>query len=121
MSSFVDPDDGDMSQYMASLDRVLRLQPQVIHPGHGPMVENGTELIRKYIAHRLEREQQIIATARGRGPTAPMELVEVIYAAYPQALHPLAARSVQAHLDKLVREGRATRTAVNDEPRYAIP
>jgi hypothetical protein len=55
------------------------------------------------------------------GLVAPLEVVPEIYAAYPVALHPAASRSVEAHLDKLAAEGRATRVVVEGEPRYRIP
>jgi glyoxylase-like metal-dependent hydrolase (beta-lactamase superfamily II) len=120
MTSFVDPDDGDMRLYMESLQRVLALRPRVIHPGHGPRSDDGTALIRQYIAHRLEREEQIVVALRGRGPRTPMELVVEIYSAYPAVLHPLAARTVQAHLDKLVHDGLAARSGDGSEPRYTL-
>jgi glyoxylase-like metal-dependent hydrolase (beta-lactamase superfamily II) len=122
MTTVINPPDGDMTDYMASLQRVLALRPRVVHPGHGPAIENGVEVIEQYIAHRLEREAQVEDAVRRRGePTAPIDIVPEIYAAYPQALHAVAARSVEAHLDKLVRDGRAHRVAGGDPPRYAVP
>ena len=120
MTSFIDPDDGDMSLYMTSLQRVLSLRPRVVHPGHGPRDDDGEALIRQYIAHRHEREQQVAEALRDRGERSPMDIVAEIYAAYPPALHPLAARTVQAHLDKLVRDGRAARSTARDGPRYTL-
>jgi glyoxylase-like metal-dependent hydrolase (beta-lactamase superfamily II) len=120
MTTVINPPDGDMVDYMESLRRVLALRPAVIHPGHGRTIEDGIATIEQYIAHRLEREQQVADAVRRRGaPTAPIDVVPEIYAAYPQALHAFAARSVQAHLDKLVRDGRATR-ADGDPPRYVV-
>ena len=122
MTTVINPPDGDMSDYMESLQRVLALRPRIIHPGHGPGIENGVEVIEQYIAHRLEREAQVEDAVRRRGePTAPIDVVPEIYAAYPQALHAFAARSVQAHLDKLVRDGRARRVGDGDPPRYVVP
>jgi glyoxylase-like metal-dependent hydrolase (beta-lactamase superfamily II) len=122
MTTVINPPDGDMTDYMASLQRVLALRPRLIHPGHGPPIENGVEVIERYIAHRLEREAQVEDAVRRRGePTAPIDVVPEIYAAYPQALHAVAARSVQAHLDKLVRDGRAHRAGGGDPPRYVVP
>jgi glyoxylase-like metal-dependent hydrolase (beta-lactamase superfamily II) len=120
MTSVIAPDEGDMGHYMESLQRVLELTPQVIHPGHGPRVDDGTALIREYIDHRLEREHQVINAARGRGPLPPIALVEEIYSAYPPALHSLAALSVQSHLDKLVRDGRARRDETPEGPIYTV-
>jgi glyoxylase-like metal-dependent hydrolase (beta-lactamase superfamily II) len=122
MTTVVNPPDGDMTDYMASLLRVLALRPRRIHPGHGGGIEDGVAVIERYIAHRLEREAQVEDAVRRRGAaTAAIDIVPEIYAAYPEALHPVAARSVQAHLDKLVREGRARRVAGGDAPRYAVP
>ncbi len=120
MTTVISPPDGDMTDYMASLQHVLALRPAVIHPGHGRVIEDGVATIEQYIAHRLEREAQVAEAVRRRGAaTAPIDVVPEIYAAYPEALHAWAARSVQAHLDKLVREGRATRIE-GDPPRYVV-
>lgn len=122
MTTVINPPDGDMSDYMRSLQRILALRPRLIHPGHGRTIENGVAVIEEYIAHRLEREAQVEDAVRRRGaPTAPIDVVPEIYAAYPEALHAAAARSVQAHLDKLVRDGRARRLAGDGEPRYVVP
>ncbi len=122
MTSVVNPPDGDMAAYMASLERVRALRPRVIHPGHGPRVDDAMALIEEYISHRLAREAEVERAVRERGGlVAPIDVVPEIYAAYPVALHPAASRSVEAHLDKLAAEGRATRTVVDGAPRYRIP
>jgi glyoxylase-like metal-dependent hydrolase (beta-lactamase superfamily II) len=122
MTTVINPPDGDMSDYMDSLQRVLALRPRLIHPGHGGTIENGVAAIEEYIAHRLEREAQVEDAVRRRGEaTAPIDVVPQIYAAYPRELHVWAARSVQAHLDKLVRDGRARRAGDGDPPRYTVP
>jgi glyoxylase-like metal-dependent hydrolase (beta-lactamase superfamily II) len=122
MTTVISPPDGDMGAYMESLQRVLALRPRVIHPGHGATISDGTAVIERYIAHRREREAQVAAAVQRRGgPTAPLDVVPEIYAAYPPALHAFAARSVQAHLDKLVRDGRAIRVEDGDPPRYVVP
>lgn len=121
MTTVINPPDGDMTAYMASLERIRELRPSVIHPGHGTRVDDAAALIDDYITHRREREAQVERAARSRGEqVAPADLVPEIYAGYPQGLYALAARSVEAHLDKLAREGRATRIEVNGEPRYTI-
>ena len=122
MTSVVNPPDGDMAAYMASLERVRRLRPRVIHPGHGPRVDDAMALIEEYISHRQAREAEVELAVRERGGlVAPIDVVPEIYAAYPVALHPAASRSVEAHLDKLAAEGRATRAVVDGAPRYRIP
>ena len=121
MTTVINPPDGDMTQYMASLQRIRELAPSVIHPGHGPRVKDAATLIDDYIAHRRDREAQVERAARDRGgPVRPAELVPEIYAGYPEGLYPLAARSVEAHLDKLVREGRVRREMAVDGPVYTV-
>jgi glyoxylase-like metal-dependent hydrolase (beta-lactamase superfamily II) len=103
-------DTGDLLDYMSSLERVLAEVPRRIYPAHGPLIEDGPAKIREYIDHRLEREQQILATLEP-GPMAAMEIVKIVYAAYPEVLHPAAGQSVTQHLLKLEREKRVTRSA----------
>jgi glyoxylase-like metal-dependent hydrolase (beta-lactamase superfamily II) len=123
-TSVVHPGDGDMSDYMDSLRRVQALQPRTILPGHGERVDDAAALIDEYIAHRLERERQVVAAAQGRPEFTPMDLVPTLYAGYPTDVYPLAAWTVQAHLDKLVRDGVIDRVdggSETDPPRYLAP
>lgn len=120
-TSVVHPGEGDMTDYLELLRRVQALQPLTILPGHGEQVDDAGALIHEYIAHRLEREAQVLAAAQGRPAFTPMDLVPAIYAAYPVDVYPLAAWTVQAHLDKLVRDGRIDRVdsgSESDPPRY---
>jgi glyoxylase-like metal-dependent hydrolase (beta-lactamase superfamily II) len=104
---------GDLSHYMRSLERLLAEAPAAIYPAHGPRIADGTAAIRAYIDHRLERERQILdALARGRSRIR--DIVEIIYADYPEALHAPAQHSVCSHLIKLEREARVARTG--DDP-----
>jgi glyoxylase-like metal-dependent hydrolase (beta-lactamase superfamily II) len=104
------PPEGNLAQYMASLQRLLDLDPQVILPAHGPLIANPRELLLQYIAHRQEREQQVLA-GLASGPATVDALVESIYADVDRALHPMAALSLTSHLYKLESEGRVTRVA----------
>jgi endoribonuclease LACTB2 len=97
---------GDLGAYLASLARLLALRPGRIYPAHGPVIEDGVAKLREYIAHRQEREAQILAVLAD-GPAPVMEIVRSVYAAYPEALHAAAAQSTTQHLRKLEREGRA--------------
>jgi glyoxylase-like metal-dependent hydrolase (beta-lactamase superfamily II) len=101
-------DTGDLLDYMRSLERVLAESPGRIYPAHGPLIEDGPAKIREYLEHRLEREREIVA-ALGRGPMRVMEIVKIVYAAYPEVLHAAAAQSVTQHLLKLEREQRVSR------------
>jgi glyoxylase-like metal-dependent hydrolase (beta-lactamase superfamily II) len=99
---------GDLAAYLRSLARLLEERPRAIYPAHGPRIADGTAKIREYVAHRLEREREILA-ALGDGLTRIGAIVKRIYAAYPEALHAPAASSVAAHLRKLEDEGRVVR------------
>ena len=104
-TSFIDPPDGDLTAYLASLRTMLELHPRTIYPGHGPVVPNAPAKLHEYLAHRAEREEQVLA-GLAAGDALVSELVARIYAGYPPEVHALAARSVTAHLLKLQREGR---------------
>lgn len=100
---------GDLGDYMRSLEKMLAAGPIRIYPAHGPVIEDGVGKLREYIAHRHERERQILE-ALADGPSDVMGIVRRVYAAYPAHLHGAAAQSVTQHLRKLEGEGRAART-----------
>ena len=100
--------DGDMRAYMASLERLAAVDAAVLYPGHGPVLGEPRRVVAEYIAHRREREEQVLAALTAGDPT-PAAIVARVYADVDRALHPAAERSVRAHLDKLVAEGRVTR------------
>lgn len=99
---------GDLGLYLASLRRLLAEPPGRIYPAHGPCVADGHAKLREYLAHRQQREDQILA-ALGSSPEAVPEIVRRVYTDVPAVLHAAAAHSVTAHLVKLEREGRARR------------
>ncbi len=103
-------DTGDLHAYMRSLERVLAEAPRRIYPAHGPLIEDGPAKIREYIAHRNDREREILAALQ-RKSMAVTEIVRIVYAAYPEVLYPAAGQSVTQHLLKLERENRVTREA----------
>lgn len=113
-TSFIDPPDGDLVRYVRSLRRMLELDPATIYPGHGPVVLDGRAKLEEYLEHRREREDEIRA-ALAEAPHTIGRLVTAIYAAYPPEVHPLAARSVLAHLLKLEREGKVERTGSSED------
>jgi glyoxylase-like metal-dependent hydrolase (beta-lactamase superfamily II) len=96
---------GDVTAYLASLERILKLDPWAMLPAHGPVIDRPVELLREYIEHRALRERQVLAALRS-GLTTPDEMVARIYPALATALVPVARESVLAHLVKLEREGR---------------
>ena len=104
-TSVISPPDGDMTDYMASLRRLLERDDRMLLPAHGAPVEDPKALVRAFIAHRQEREQGIldcISQGRGRIP----EMVEVMYTDVPKELHNAAGRSVFAHLLHMYETGR---------------
>jgi len=102
------PPEGDLADYLASLRRLLTLDIKLILPGHGPAIVRPRELVEGYIQHREEREAQVLA-GLAAGDRTIDDLVARIYAAVDSALHPAAALSVTAHLEKLERAGRVAR------------
>ena len=108
------PPEGDLADYLASLRRLLTLDLTVILPAHGPAVTQPHALLDQYIAHRLDREGQVL-TGLAAGRRTIDALVAVIYADVDPALHPVAALSVHAHLLKLLREGRVVRVSSTTE------
>lgn len=115
-TSVIDPPDGDLRDYVASLRRMLALAPPGLYPGHGPVVSDGVAKLREYLEHREEREREVLA-GLGGGPRTPLGLVPEIYAAYPREVYPIAARSVLAHLLKLEAEGKVRRL---DDPALEV-
>jgi len=102
---------GDIGEYIASLRRLLKYRVRLICPGHGPLVRQPQRKIRELIAHRLEREKQVLSCLR-HGKRRVAELVAQIYPELDQRLAELARLQVAAHLEKLVHEGKV---AVFDE------
>ncbi|MGQ0525271.1 MAG: MBL fold metallo-hydrolase [Betaproteobacteria bacterium] len=102
----ISPSDGDMQAYLASLERLLALEITAIAPGHGHVIETPHEEARRLIAHRLRREQKVIDAFAWKNPATLDELLPVVYSDTPERLHPVARRSLHAHLIKLQRESR---------------
>jgi glyoxylase-like metal-dependent hydrolase (beta-lactamase superfamily II) len=107
-TTFIDPPDGDLAKYLATLERLLALAPRTIYPGHGPVVLDAKAKLREYVQHRTERERQIMESLEA-GPRNVDDLVAAIYVDYPPEARPLAARSVTAHLLKLEAGGKAAK------------
>jgi glyoxylase-like metal-dependent hydrolase (beta-lactamase superfamily II) len=103
----IDPSEGDMTDYLGSLARLLARPATTLLPAHGPAITDGPNKLREYIAHRTMREDRVVAALASRASATLDELVPEVYADTPRALWKIAARSLRAHLDKLVREGRA--------------
>lgn len=106
----VEPRDGDMTAYLASLERMGGEDPSLLLPAHGAPLRDPAATLAHYVRHRLERERKVLAALEAHGASAtPSELVPVAYDDAPPLVWPLAALSTEAHLLKLEREGRVRR------------
>jgi glyoxylase-like metal-dependent hydrolase (beta-lactamase superfamily II) len=112
-TSVIRPPDGDMTDYLRSLERLLGFKISLILPGHGPLVGKPEAKIKEYIEHRLMREKQVIEALR-KGRESIGAITEMIYVEVSGPLKNVAEFSVQAHLIKLIQEGRVK----NDDGRY---
>jgi glyoxylase-like metal-dependent hydrolase (beta-lactamase superfamily II) len=101
---------GDLVAYLASLDRVLALDPARLLPAHGPVIDEPGRVLRAYVEHRREREAQILEVL-GEGGCTPEHLVRRVYRGLAPAAVKVARETVVAHLEKLEREGRVRRDA----------
>jgi hydroxyacylglutathione hydrolase len=109
-TSIVSPPEGDMGAYMASLDRLAARTWRRFLPGHGEPVENPAERLQQLIAHRRQREQQILQ-ALAEGLSRIPALTARIYHDVPRHLLPAAERNVFAHLIDL-----ASRNQIQAQP-----
>ena len=102
----IDPSDGDMAQYIASLHRLNQQEARFLLPAHGDAITAPSARIERYVHHRQWREQRVWA-ALGNSPRCAAELVKLAYADVSPAIYSLAQRSMLSHLYKLAAEGRA--------------
>lgn len=98
------PPDGHMGDYFRSLATLRALHPKRIYPAHGPVREDAVALIDEYIAHRLERERQVL-DAFASGAKTAQEMRARIYPDLDARLHGAAEIQIEAHLIKLREEG----------------
>jgi glyoxylase-like metal-dependent hydrolase (beta-lactamase superfamily II) len=103
-TSVISPPDGDMTAYMASLDKLLSRHDVLYWPTHGPAITEPQAHVRAFIAHRREREAGIL-DCLSAGFWHIDEIVERLYVGLQPGLRRAAGRSVQAHLIDLVGRG----------------
>lgn len=101
-TSIVSPPDGDMAEYMASLEKLIGRGERVYYPGHGDPVDTPQRLVRGMLGHRRQREGQILRRL-GEQPRSIPQLAAAMYAGLDPQLLPAAERSVLAHLIDLQR------------------
>jgi len=106
-TTVVAPPDGDMVAYMASLDAVIARDFATLWPTHGAPITEPAPFLAAYKAHRLGREDQVLARLAAGDQTIPA-MIPTLYAAVDSRLWPAASLSVLAHLIKLVGEGRVS-------------
>ncbi|MBB4288807.1 hydroxyacylglutathione hydrolase [Rhizobium leguminosarum] len=103
-TSIVAPPDGSMADYMTSLDRLIEREDGLLLPGHGGPVTEPARFLRALKAHRLRREQAVLARVQA-GDQRIAEMVKVIYRDTDPKLHGAAALSVLAHIEHLMERG----------------
>ncbi|NMM44970.1 MBL fold metallo-hydrolase [Rhodospirillaceae bacterium KN72] len=104
-TSIVSPPDGDMAAYIASLRKLLTRSEDLYYPTHGNPISDAKRHVESFIAHRRDREIQIL-TCIARRIDRVADMVPAMYRDVPEHLHPAAARSVLAHLIHMTSEGR---------------
>ena len=105
----INPPDGDMSAYCASLRALQEEQIAFLAPGHGFLMDRPQERIARLLAHRLARENKVCDALSRDAAATELALLARVYDDVPPARHKMASRSLLAHLVKLEGEGRATR------------
>ncbi|MBX3229581.1 MAG: MBL fold metallo-hydrolase [Labilithrix sp.] len=105
----VAPGDGDMQVYLEQLARLAKLDAFVALPAHGDPVDAPTATFERYISHRLMREAKILGALGRAGEATSDELVPLAYDDAPPAVWPIAKLSIDAHLEKVLREGKVAR------------
>jgi glyoxylase-like metal-dependent hydrolase (beta-lactamase superfamily II) len=108
-TSVVSPPDGDMTDYMASLQKLHDREDRVYYPAHGPEITNPRQLVRGMMGHRRQRETQILRQIEA-GRTRIADMVPQMYKGVDERLWPAAGRSVHAHLIDLERRGKVARS-----------
>ena len=107
-TTVIPPPDGDMADYIHSLEKLLKLDIRRLLPGHGPVVGDPYGKIREYIDHRLMREKEVLRCL-AEGENTITAITARIYIDVPSALHSVAEWSVEAHLVKLIAERKVRR------------
>ncbi|QCI98480.1 MBL fold metallo-hydrolase [Agrobacterium larrymoorei] len=103
-TTIVAPPDGAMSDYMSSLEKLLKRKDRLFLPGHGGPVNDPTAFMRGLRAHRRMREKAVLTRIKA-GDRTIADMVKVIYRRTDPRLHGAAALSVLAHIEDLIEKG----------------
>jgi glyoxylase-like metal-dependent hydrolase (beta-lactamase superfamily II) len=114
-TSVIAPPDGNMGDYMRSLDKLIGREDAILYPTHGSPIAPPRPFLRAYLTHRKMREAQI-ATSLERGDDTVSAMVARLYAGLAPTLTKAAALTVTAHLEHMMEEGRVAQ----DGPRYRL-
>jgi glyoxylase-like metal-dependent hydrolase (beta-lactamase superfamily II) len=117
VSPVILPPDGDMAEYLESLARLRALDLEAFAPGHGPLVADPAATIDALVRHRLAREARVVEALATLGRASLEALLPVVYHDVASDLHLYASYSLEAHLLKLERDGRARRDGLEWLPR----
>jgi glyoxylase-like metal-dependent hydrolase (beta-lactamase superfamily II)/8-oxo-dGTP pyrophosphatase MutT (NUDIX family) len=101
----INPPDGDMAAYLASLRELLAEDLEWLAPGHGFLMAEPKRAMEWIVAHRLKREAKVVAAVRALGPATLETLLPAVYDDVPERMHPMALRSLKAHIVKLRADG----------------
>ncbi len=107
----INPPDGDMAAYLASLRKLLDEPLDWLAPGHGFLMAQPRHVIEWIIEHRLKREAKVIDALRDLGPARIEALLAQVYDDVPERMHGVATRSLKAHLVKLRNDALAVESA----------
>jgi glyoxylase-like metal-dependent hydrolase (beta-lactamase superfamily II) len=105
----IDPPEGNLAHYLASLERLRALPPGTLYQAHGAPIAEGTAKLDEYLAHRRMRVEALYE-ALAKGPRTLSDLVAEVYADVPEVIHPIAERSALASLEYLIEQKRLRRS-----------
>lgn len=106
-TTLIAPPEGSMSDYVASLQKLMRRLDRLYLPGHGGRLDEPLRTVKAYLLHRRWREQSVLA-AIGSGSETIQAIVPVVYPTIDQTLASAAALSVLAHVEHLIERGLVT-------------
>ena len=101
----IGPPDGNMADYLESLNKLFKYKIDSLAPGHGNFMHEPKKVIESIIRHRLSREAKVLRRLEDVGDIDLESLTAIVYDDVPEQLHPIAKFSLEAHLLKLLKEG----------------